>query len=70
MTKKKNTLFLTLCLILVTMLTSGCFQVKADIEIHEDGSVILNRTMVGNEFLQDEIEQAKKDVTKNSPMPR
>lgn len=67
MTKKKNTLFLTLCLILVTMLTSGCFQVKADIEIHEDGSVILNRTMVGNEFLQDEIEQAKKDVTKNSP---
>ena len=64
---KKWHLFWGIGLMAVALLTGGCFQIKADIDIHEDGSVTMSRTMMGNEFMQDKVEEAKADEHKNNP---
>ena len=66
MTGNNYRLFLCICLTLITMLSAGCFQVKSDIVIHEDGSANFNLSMIGNEFMQEEIEKTKQDLLKNS----
>ena len=67
MSRNTHRLFLCICLTLITMLSAGCFQVKSDIEIHEDGSANVNTSFIGNEFMQEEIEKAKQDLLKKSP---
>ena len=67
MSEKKMRLFFCSGLMVIALITGGCFQIKADVDIHEDGSVEMKRTMMGNEFLQEEIEKDRKEEQKKSP---